>query len=105
MRNPTHGNHNAPIPRANNASGGPMLAANQYWLASTKPATPQPARTAPSPDVAAARTSSSSGTSANQANHHHDGAGKASAGSVPRANAAVHPKARRRSVLGCGTMG
>jgi len=50
-------------------------AASTGWSAHTRP-DPTHARTALSRAVGAARTTSSSGTRASQANHHHDGAGK-----------------------------
>ena len=60
----------------------------------TYPASPHHARTPPSRAVGAARTTSSSGVKPNQASHHHDGAGKANAGSAPTTNAAVRPGTR-----------
>ena len=72
-----------------------MLVASQYWVVSTNPPTPQQARTDASRAVGAARTTNSSGTTPNQASHHHDGAGKASAGSAPTTNAPTRPGMRR----------
>jgi hypothetical protein len=84
-----HGSHSAPSPMANTASIGPTLFTNQYWVVNTNPPAPQTARTDASAGVDAARTTNNSGTTPNQASHHQDSAGKASAGSAPAANAAT----------------
>ena len=76
-----------------------MLRISQYWVASTNPATPSQARTDASQGVGAARTTKSSGTRPNQTSHHHDGAGKASAGSAPTTNAAARPRNRWRGAM------
>lgn len=85
------GSHSTPRPAANSTSIGPALVTSQYWVASTNPPIPVHARSAPSHDVGAARTTNSSGTKPNQASHHQDGAGKASAGNPPNTNAAARP--------------
>jgi hypothetical protein len=79
-------------------------------VASTNPVAPQHPRTPASPGPDAARTSDSSGTRANQASHHHDGAGNASAGSAPATKAAAAPRTRlgfadgdTKSTLGRGS--
>src|SRR6516225_1868795 len=94
--NHPHGSHSAPNPMASNTSSGPTLVASQYCVDSTNPATPHHARTDASQGVGAARTTNNSGTRPNQASHHHDGAGKASAGSAPTTNAAARPGMRCR---------
>ena len=73
-----------------------MLGSSQYWVASTYPARPHHARIAPSRGVGAARTTSSNGTTATHANHHHDGAGKESAGNAPKTSASARPGRRPR---------
>ncbi|GFG68057.1 hypothetical protein MKUB_55470 [Mycobacterium kubicae] len=91
-----HGSHSAPNPAAITISSGPMLVVSQYWVVSTNPVRPHHARTAPSQDVGAVRTSRSSGTKPTQPSHHHETVGKASAGSDPTTKAASQPGARRR---------
>lgn len=56
------GSHSTPRPAANSTSIGPALVTSQYWVASTNPPIPVHARSAPSHDVGAARTTNSSGT-------------------------------------------
>src|ERR1700757_2965553 len=82
-----HGSHSAPRSAAIPRRTGPALGISQYWVARTNPASPHQARTPPSQDVGAARTTSSSGTTPTQASHQKDGAGKASAGSAPATTA------------------
>lgn len=76
-----------------------MLVASQYWVVRTNPPIPHQARTAPSQDVGAARTSNSSGTTANQPRNHQATGGKASAGSAPATDAATQPGRRPRHVV------
>jgi hypothetical protein len=90
-----HGTHNAASPTASTASNGPALGSSQYCVASTYPERPHHARIPPSRAVGAARTTSRSGVKPIQASHHHDGAGKANAGSAPTTKAAARPGARR----------
>ena len=92
-----HGTHNAPSAAASTASRGPALGSSQYCVTSTYPASPHHARIPPSRAVGAARTTSSSGVKPIQASHHHDGAGKANAGSAPTTNAAARPGTRAGS--------